>query len=408
MAAQAGPANLRVILHDVSKQGWLGGTEYMHNLVRALRGLPPDEQPELTLLQSAWSDPARHAAIAPLIETVQAYPAEAEAWWAQVRRRLRQASRGRRYMTYARVIRERRAEVIFPMVQPPEQTLPIPWIGWAWDFQHRYLPEFFPPAEIARRDAVFAQLAAHAPLIVVSSEAARADFDRFFPGAQDRLRTLHFATVPLTEWYTMDAHAICAKFDLPMRFLALPNSFWAHKNHRAAFEAIRMLVAEDLDICLVCTGTTHDARRPGYFAELEHYIQTHGLARHIRVLGVLPRGEQVQLLRAAAAIVQPSLFEGWSTVVEDARALGKRIFLSDIPVHREQNPPGAHFFDPHSATDLANALRAEWPRLRPGPIQNEETVAQGRQAELVSQFARCFVSIAREGALLGLDKTGTP
>ncbi len=40
-----------------------------------------------------------------------------------------------------------------------------------------------------------------------------------------------------------------------------------------------------------------------------------------RFLGFIDRGEQLQLMKNSIAIVQPSLFEGWSTVVEDTKAM---------------------------------------------------------------------------------------
>jgi hypothetical protein len=50
------------------------------------------------------------------------------------------------------------------------------------------------------------------------------------------------------------------------------------------------------------------------------------------------------------------LFEGWSTVVEDAKSLNKFIFLSDIPVHREQNPLNVCYFNPYEEIDLTQKL----------------------------------------------------
>ncbi len=42
------------------------------------------------------------------------------------------------------------------------------------------------------------------------------------------------------------------------------------------------------------------------------------------------------LLAHAVAVINPSRFEGWSSSVEEAKALGKPLIVSDIPVHREQ------------------------------------------------------------------------
>ena len=61
-------------------------------------------------------------------------------------------------------------------------------------------------------------------------------------------------------------------------------------------------------------------------------------------------------MRGAVAIVNPSLSEGWSTNVEEARALGVPMVLSDIAVHREQAGDRAVFFDADSAIAAAGAM----------------------------------------------------
>lgn len=56
------------------------------------------------------------------------------------------------------------------------------------------------------------------------------------------------------------------------------------------------------------------------------------------------------------SIVQPSLFEGWNTGVEEAKAINKYLILSDIPVHREQVTQNATFFNPYDETELSEKL----------------------------------------------------
>ena len=57
----------------------------------------------------------------------------------------------------------------------------------------------------------------------------------------------------------------------------------------------------------------------------------------------------------ANALLNPSRFEGWSTTVEEAKAVGTPMLLSDIAVHREQAPQ-ARFFAPDDALSLANEI----------------------------------------------------
>ena len=63
-------------------------------------------------------------------------------------------------------------------------------------------------------------------------------------------------------------------------------------------------------------------------------------------------------MQQAIAIIQPSLFEGWSTVVEDAKAIGQFIVLSSLPIHKEQISTNCLFFEPFDVEDLAEKMQA--------------------------------------------------
>ena len=61
-------------------------------------------------------------------------------------------------------------------------------------------------------------------------------------------------------------------------------------------------------------------------------------------------------MQNAQAVIQPSLFEGWSTVIEDARALNKFVIASDLDVNKEQLQTNVRFFERNSAQALAAAI----------------------------------------------------
>jgi glycosyltransferase involved in cell wall biosynthesis len=70
----------------------------------------------------------------------------------------------------------------------------------------------------------------------------------------------------------------------------------------------------------------------------------------------MPRDEQLLLMKNAQAVIQPSFFEGWSTVVEDAMALNVPVIASNIPVNIEQLQSKGIYFDPKSTIDLVDAI----------------------------------------------------
>jgi len=83
---------------------------------------------------------------------------------------------------------------------------------------------------------------------------------------------------------------------------------------------------------------------------------------------MVPREHVLLLIRQSIGVLGPSLFEGWGFGVDEARSVGKRLLISDIPAHREQNPPEAIFFNPQdpgrSGSEIRNNLdaRSTWSR----------------------------------------------
>jgi hypothetical protein len=111
------------------------------------------------------------------------------------------------------------------------------------------------------------------------------------------------------------------------------------------------------------------------------------------------------LFRRAVAVVQPSLFEGWSALVEDARTFDKRIYVSDIPVHREEQPSNAVFFQPDRPDELAELVAQDWPDLRPGPDLAREDEARSEMRRRALIFARLFLEIVRRTTASKTDNT---
>ena len=134
---------------------------------------------------------------------------------------------------------------------------------------------------------------------------------------------------------------------------------------------MRMLGEGASCVQLVCTGSTYGFRGDDYFKRLSAYMDEHGLRIRVHVLGLLPRAEQIALLKSASAVLQPSRFEGWSTIIEDAKSLGKAILASDIAVHREQLDGGRGILLPVMITDSGPMPFSRRPMVAAGGGPNE-------------------------------------
>jgi glycosyltransferase involved in cell wall biosynthesis len=341
---------------------WRGGVIYTHNLVRALSRLPAGEQPRVTLFcrgnAELFEEVASSADKVVVYQSLldKMFGATRFAVSAQrVNSGLSAAFLGEASPELARAVRREKVDTVFPVSVSYTRLLPNA-IAWIPDLQHCFLPEFFSRmARVARDKSFPALLRDPNRHVVFSSRCALDDATRAYAPPLAKTHILHFTTVPLPSWF-QDPTPIVAKYGLPSSYLIVCNQFWIHKDHLTAFKAVAKLKREGLTVHLVCTGPTHDNRHPEFFPKLKSQIKELGIEKQVHIVGMIPRVDQVCLIRASKAVLQPSQFEGWSTVIEDARALGKPTIASNFPVHMEQNAPGSSFFRMGDADDCALAI----------------------------------------------------
>jgi glycosyltransferase involved in cell wall biosynthesis len=372
---------------------WVGGRYYLHHLVRAVNTLPPEER--VGFVDLWWDKPPQgfdpFAEVRPLLEgqRVLSFPSTAGG---RLLRWLRRTSHG--WRDTRDIFHAAGVDVLFPIAPCADPGVPL--ISWVTDFQHERLHGLFTPELLERFRIQVRVNTGDARLIVVSSEDVRHDLERFAPQAASRARILRFCSIPTAEWWARDPVEVQRELGLPDRFFVLSNQFSAQKNHMVVFEAVRMLRDRGIDVTVACTGSTYGFHGEEYFIGIERFLDEQGLRNHIRILGLLDRDRQVALMRRGLAMLQPSRFEGWSTIVEDAKALGQTLLLSDLAVHHEQQPADATFLPLDDPGAWANALADVSTFLQPGPRTDAESRGRAHVERAAPEFGRRFVAIVRE------------
>lgn len=374
---------------DVNRT-WLGGRYYLLHLVRCAEAVTAPHPP----LRDVWwgefggADPFAEVRSILGPPALIRFPSAVAGRLARAVRRIGSGSRDA-----GDLFAQAGIDVLFPLPLCDRPGVPV--VFWLPDFNYRLVPNYINGGDNGHER--ISRLVAAAKLVVLSSHDSETQFHKVFPQYSAKARVLHFCSVPDDNWTASDPARTAELNGLPAKFFLLSNQLSHHKNHWVLLEAIRVLKHRGIRTVVVLTGTPFGFRRDDFAREVQAFISDNGLAENIRMLGELPRQEYVALVRRSIALLQPSLFEGWSTPVEDAKALGKPVFVNRIPVFEEQLGIEYPFIvarnDPEAWADaMAAALR----ELSPGPQHDDEFRALSSLAGTKRSVGQTFLQILDE------------
>jgi glycosyltransferase involved in cell wall biosynthesis len=383
---------IRIAIPPIGGNHWLGGWHYMLNMVSALSSGGGDDI-ETVLFAGTDVAPARLAAVAGLPRTRIVHDPAFDA--ARKSARLIRALATGLDREALALFRREAIDVVFEPATFFGWRFPLPAVAWIPDFQHLHLPRLFSRGGRLRRGLGFRAQIRSGRTIMLSSADAEADCLAHYRASRGRTRVVRFAVPPPPPMTEGQARERIAPLGLPARFALLPNQFWVHKNHLLAVEAMARLRDQGGGLVLAMTGHGVDPRAPRHLDRIRAAISARGLDSQVRLLGSVPYDQLQALMRSAAALINPSLFEGWSTTVEEAKAIGLPMILSDIAVHREQAQGEARFFDPRDAGQLCRHLAAleAVDEAPPGAGRDE---ALGRAQARHAGFGRALAEVFRE------------
>ncbi len=267
-------------------------------------------------------------------------------------------------------------------------------LAWFPDFQHRALPHLFSPAGWWRRELGFRlQIAARRHAVVSSHDALALALRHYLP--PERVSVVRFALPPPSARDVESIAETVAKYGLPSRYFFMPNQFWLHKNHLLVIEALARLAHQGEVPTVLASGQQSDPRNHSHFDRVREAVHRYGLQSRFLMPGLLPKEDMAPLLLGATALLNPSLYEGWSTPVEEAKSAGVPMILSDLDVHREQADGHAVFFARHDVDSLADALLV-FPDQDPEARQRRRELARTLAEQRIAQFAHSFVGAAHQ------------
>jgi glycosyltransferase involved in cell wall biosynthesis len=370
----------RITLIFQYNDNWIGGTYYILNIIRSLSFLNDEDKPFINLIYD------KKGGCSNVIELNYPY-----IQYVGIKLSFNLFQKGINKITNIlldRPIMKISIDNEFSNLYPVSDQISVKKINkfyyWIPDFQEHYLPHFFSKKEIDIRIKNQRLIKESEGSIIFSSNNALEDYNKFYPDNKNKKEVLRFVSILTDEYKKIEVNDLLSKYNIPKTYFIIPNQFWVHKNQELVLKAAKILKNEGHNFTFVFTGKEYDHRSPEHVVKLKKFVSDNNLNDLVKFLGFIDRNDQLQLMKNSLAIIQPSLFEGWSTVVEDAKAMNQFILLSDIPLHREQINLNCTFFDPKSPQSLAQTIM--------GTFDNTKIVDFDYNKKVI-EFAYKFISV---------------
>lgn len=309
-----------------------------------------------------------------------------------------------RYANLEKEISKCGIDLIFPAERDMSGITEVPYVPYIYDFQHKYFPSLFASEEIEERNKWFETQLSKAKAVIVEAKDVKSDIQKFYPQSKAKVFVMPYTAVPDAKWLRPCKIDVLKKYGLHKNYFLISNQFWIHKSHATAFRALAELQKEGIgDADIVCTGNTDDYRNPKYFESLKGLISELGISDCVHFLGLIPKLEQIAIMKKCIAVIQPTLFEGnpGGGAAYNAMSLDVPIILSDIKVNQELIFDKAVFFRAEDHIDLKNKMKEvmqnDFFRTRKS---KKVLIANGKmRMEKLQQAIRAAITYATGGGL---------
>jgi glycosyltransferase involved in cell wall biosynthesis len=219
----------------------------------------------------------------------------------------------------------------FPLTSPIP-ALDLPTVVTVHDLYHEIFPGALPRGEVLWRQATWRRTVLRARTVIAVSETVKASLVERYGVSPERVRVVH---------HGVDHERFRPGPGRREPFLLFPAHRWPNKNHARLLEAFAIVRQRRPELRLVLTGSGHPNRGTPPGVELRGYVSTE---------------ELVRLYRTAAALVFPSLYEGFGQPPLEAMACGCPVAAAATGAVPEVCGDAARLFDPRSVDAIAEAI----------------------------------------------------
>jgi len=193
------------------------------------------------------------------------------------------------------------------------------------------------------------------------SQSSANDLEQFLGFPRSRIDLVTEAADPIFRVIDDPAIALQAKqrYSIPATadVLVYVGGFNRHKNILNLLKAMPEVIARRPNAHLAVVGSTSGKGFWDNVAELRHLVESDPLLRqHIHFTDRIEDGDLVELLNGAAALVFPSLWEGFGLPAVEAMSCGLPVLASNRSSLPEVIADAGMFFEPDSPASIAECI----------------------------------------------------
>lgn len=207
---------IRIAFPLLGQSGWMGGRNYLINLIRVLKLYYHDEIESIVYcgddlseedLSSLYNDGVDHVRQTSALNQKNS-----------LKNLVRAIVLGKN-KDFELALKNDNIDLVLECSTYFGWLFSIPTLAWFPDFQHRRLPHMFSKLGYWKRELLWQLQVRSNRSIYVSSVVAKNDCERFLPRSRGRVSVVHFATYPKTFDHGEDLSLIRDKYNLPETFL---------------------------------------------------------------------------------------------------------------------------------------------------------------------------------------------
>jgi len=213
-----------------------------------------------------------------------------------------------------------------------------PYIITVYDMIHEIFPDQFIDKTTEQKKLVIK----NAKKIIAISNNSKKDLIDLYKIPEDKIEVVYLAS-------SIDVSKASTIKDLPSRYILYVGERGGYKNFEKFISAAAILLREDPDLHIICTGKS-------FLRNEKEHLKNHSIYQRVKNYFVTEE-ELVYLYQHALLFVFPSYYEGFGIPLLEAMTCGCPVVASNTSSLPEIAGNAALYFNPYQTEEITSQIR---------------------------------------------------